>query len=98
MAKKIKSQLYRTLADAMADLMQQTAKQADEVTPRVKRARIVKPTPNPHQGAQRIFDSGQYQAIAPAQFEQPNVVTETLKDFHRSLEHMEHINGTRIPA
>lgn len=101
MAKKFKSQLYRTLTDAMSELMQRTAKQADEVVPqatstvaKTKRPRIVKP---PHQGAEKVYE-GFAKAIQPVEFKKSTIVAETLKDLDHSLNHMEQISGKKIPA
>jgi len=99
MAKKAKSQLYRSLADAMAEMMKQTAKQADvpqtsvSIT-KVKRPRIIKPTT---QGAEKIY-TGITPAVDPVEIEKSTVVAETLKDLRSSLDHMEQIDGKRVPA
>ena len=101
MAKKFKSQLYRTLTDAMSELMQRTAKQADEVVPqatstvaKTKRPRIVKP---PHQGAEKVYE-GFTKAFQPVEFKKSTIVAETLKDLDHSLNHMEQISGQKVPA
>lgn len=99
MAKKAKSQLYRSLADAMAEMMKQTTKQADapqtsvSIT-KVKRPRIIKPTT---QGAEKIY-TGITPTVDPVEIEKSTVVAETLKDLRSSLDHMEQIDGKRVPA
>ena len=98
MGKKVKSQLYRSLADAMAEMMKQTAKQADvpqatSTITKVKRPRIVKP---PHQGAEKVYE-GFAQAIQPVEFKKSTIVAETLRDLDHSLNHMEQISGQKIP-
>lgn len=99
MAKK--SQIFKSFADLAAEMMQQAAKQADEVVPqatravtKVKRPRIVKP---PHQGAEKVYE-GFTQAIQPVEFKKSTVVAETLRDLDHSLNHMEQISGQKIPA
>lgn len=99
MAKKAKSQLYRTLADAMAEMMKQTVKQADvpqtsAAIAKVKRPRIAKPTT---QGVERVY-TGVASAVDPVEIEKSTVVSETLKDLQNSLDHMEYIDGKRVPA
>lgn len=90
MAKK--SQIFKSFADLAADMMQQTVKQVDNVKPKIKRNRIpiVKKTTT-----ERVYVPEQ---SINNTIEIPDQTTQALRDFHKSLDHMEYIDGKRIPA